>query len=793
MNAKRIFAVLLVTIAHLLTGDIAAKELPKITKATILELYNESGETEHPRLLIDAAGFDRVKNLLESDPKMQRWHGYLIMRADALLEAPLKAGRNLEQDLQTLSLAYKLGGEEKYKARVHAMVKAAFELPNWGQGFKLDASARLNGVAIAYDWLYHDWDEKTRAWFRDGMQNLGFSLYHQSVEDKVWWLGENFKGGVGYFNNHNAVCNTGPVLAALAVIDHPEFRDEAAGILATAFSSMRTTLNGLSPDGAWDEGPGYYGYALSHLVDSLASLENTLGTDFGYLRHPGLQKTPSYLLQVNGPAGAFNYGDGLTRKQLAPYLYWMGERMKSNDFAYQYSRLSDEAQHLGRVQSLLYYNPKFEKEVSQPELDAYFGQSELVTLRSAWGEDALYLAAKGGKGATSHGNADVGHVVFHADGVQWFVDLGAEPYTKSFFQYETTRYDYYRAKPEGHSTLVLNPGHEYQQDIKQLSTAKPLSGSAAAGVAEVDLTPAYAKHATQVKRRVALLANRKVGLIQDRVMLKQAGDVFSFFVSYADIEVAEDKQSAILKQNGQSLAVHLLQPAGGTLGFGLMDAVALAQSKKPDGAVYQSQGIQKLVLNANSVEELEYAILLVPGSQQLKQLPEFQSLDQWTQASREPYLFKLESKSEQKPRVLESVELELNPAMFSASDLAGTALDAALLLDGNPYSYWHAKAEAADHSEFKPAELVVDLGKVQSLAGISTQWVTAYQRAYRFRVMTSVDGNNWKQQFWGVNRLHDPLQKLNFQQAVDARYLKLLLTGDLRGHSKLSELRVNGY
>ena len=71
-------------------------------------------------------------------------------------------------------------------------------------------------------------------------------------------------------NNWNQVCNGGISMGALAIAnEEPQLAGE---FLHGALESLQIPMPLFAPDGAWDEGPGYWHYATTYNVTILAGV-----------------------------------------------------------------------------------------------------------------------------------------------------------------------------------------------------------------------------------------------------------------------------------------------------------------------------------------------------------------------------------------------------------------------------------------------------------------------------------------------------------------------------------------
>lgn len=57
------------------------------------------------------------------------------------------------------------------------------------------------------------------------------------------------------------------------------------------------------PNGAYPEGPMYWGYGTEFTTVLLALLDGAFGEDFGLSAQPGFDKTGDFILATTGPTG----------------------------------------------------------------------------------------------------------------------------------------------------------------------------------------------------------------------------------------------------------------------------------------------------------------------------------------------------------------------------------------------------------------------------------------------------------------------------------------------------------
>jgi hypothetical protein len=410
-------------------------------------------------------------------------------------------------------------------------------------------------------------------------------------------------------------------MGALALADvEPELAGE---FLVAALKSLPPAMRHFAPDGAWNEGPGYWNYATAYNVVFLAALETALGTDFGLSQIPGFAEAGMFPIYATGPLGrTFNYADGGEGTIRAPQMFWLARTFDRPAYA-AYQRRVASADPL----DLLWLPPAEGVRVALP-LDRYFREAEVVTFRSAWEDpDALFVGFKAGDNQANHSNLDLGSFVLDALGVRWVVDLGADNYNLPGY-FGGQRWTYYRMRAEGHNTVLINPGSAPDQDPKAAARITKFASQPAHAFAVADLTPAYPKPARQVKRGIAILDRRQV-LIQDELESEPPAEVWWFMHTPAEIEIATDGRSATLTRDRQRLVARVLAPADARLTS--REAEPLPSSPHPEKQA-RNDGVRKLAIHLPGTKSARLVVLLTPlrgGEAPAEPPPRLSALDSW--------------------------------------------------------------------------------------------------------------------------------------------------------------------
>lgn len=344
----------------------------------------------------------------------------------------LAVSRDALHRLTVLSAAWMRTHDEGLLRRAEAELLALCAFSDWNPSHYLDTAEMSLAVSLGYDWLYNALPPESREKIADGLWRLGLQT---ALDDKAWWTTSD--------NNWGQVCHAGMTAAALVLADrHPP---EAFHVVNRAFQNIGRPMSVYAPDGVYPEGPGYWDYGTSFTVAFIQIAESALGTSYGLDRTAGFVESADFMRHVTGSTGwVFDFADCGAFKRGAPCLLWFADRYPSKfgghaSGAFQREwalacktpkRFSDDRL---AVLFLLFGldHPSQASEVPRPTpLDWHGrGESELVTLRSAWDDPAAwYVGIKSGTPSVNHGHMDGGSFILEAGGVRWAHDAGAEDY-----------------------------------------------------------------------------------------------------------------------------------------------------------------------------------------------------------------------------------------------------------------------------------------------------------------------------------------------------------------------------
>jgi hypothetical protein len=586
----------------------------------------------HPRLLASDYDIAALRAEIAAGGAAAPGYARLRERAEEMLSSPLPEytptdpyaanlegrGNQLIELMETLGLVHRVeaGAGDAALAgrcaeRAWQELEAASHFEHWDTEHFAGVPRMAHAYAMGYDWFFEALGPERRAVVRRAIVELGIKAYAAELDRGPfgWHQWTVMKG------NWNCTINGDMGIALLAVAEEGDYLSEE--ILHRLLTNVQNySVLTFYPDGGTKESPSYFRYKEQYFLPLFPALESALGTDFGLLSAPGLREAPLLPLHAMGPSGQFfDYSDGNTGWQATPGLLYLARAFDRPLYAWLYrERFAAEVS----ARSLLWEDDRGgAADMAHVPRDAYFRDAEVVFLRGAW-DDAE--ASWAGFACTDnvdfiHGQLDQGSFVFDALGQRWATDFGADNYGMPGYWDKDTggvRWKAYRIRAEGHNTLVINPGstHEDQHPMahgKIVAFGDVGDDPFAIG----DLTDAYRLHGARSLRRGLRLVRRRSLLVVDEIALDNAGEVWWFLHTRAQIEVGSDGRTARLHQEGRLVSVHLLTgPEDAVLVE--MAADHLPGSPGPTPGERGAEGCRKLAIRLQGVTEARLAVALVP-------------------------------------------------------------------------------------------------------------------------------------------------------------------------------------
>lgn len=519
----------------------------------------------HPRLLADNDDIAQSKSNISADEYKSNVLNELKSKCDwYITQEPTKfsvsdgkafnsciLARNRLIDLGTV---YLLTGEEKYAQRtwveLEAVCSGSWYDNSWNlDSHRLDSGKLFTGVAFAYDAIYEYLSNDQKAFLTQKVERYIDNCLACSFADPNKYQNSNWA----------AVEGTAMLLTALSFAGENDDLDlKLKSLLTKSYNLLNNIASKIPADGYWGEGAGYHEYVLEHLAWSIKSLINSCGTDFGLLTYLGIGKMPQYAMRTNTKNGAFNFStttghntDTLLQKQFCPETMLIADLYNDTNARDLYNNFYKSIIIDGKygARYLLFAPRDNEFAVATPSFDSFCEQSGFSSIIGSWSDDnGINLAVNGGEtGDYNNSHYDKGSFILEALGERWFIDLGR------------------RLSGDGNSELAVASSHNVLtvksdgdtkgQEKGEGAYPQIYASSKSEAYVVYDLTDVYKNRLNSYNRGFYVGDDRSSLTIRDEIVLSQEKEIQWNFITKADIELSNDKASAVLKLNGKKMYV----------------------------------------------------------------------------------------------------------------------------------------------------------------------------------------------------------------------------------------------
>lgn len=542
-------------------------------KAALENIFKETSSGIHPRIMARESDFNRIRECVSFDENISEWNDYVINCANLICEnltndendssSPyyiayttefnsnnqiLEISRRVKNFIIDLAMAYQMTKDTKYSDAVWKIIQyvglqetdmSPWGFPDWNdKNSILDTAEMVGGVAIGYDWCFEAFSDEQKKYIQD-------SIYSYSIA--------KFKN-VRESYNANTVYNSCMIMAALSLADIDEYKESSINVLCNSLKNVQYSLSNWIFDGAWEEGSMYAVYVSEYAAKMISTLYSSLDSDFGISNAGGIEEALDYLLYIDGPTATNNYNDSSVKVHVkdASLLYFATFYNKPEYIKELLFRRKTYSSSMGALEMLWY---KAGSELGKFSLPGskYMQGNEVVTLSSADFQDRNrgWLSLQGGYSKNSHGHYDTGSFVYDCDNIRWIYDLGQESYS-ILHESGLGREQFYRVRPEGHNTYIINPNAEsIGQNSDAYSKITAFSDKDEAAYAVLDMTQCYIDNATSAIRGYKLSENGNVMTVKDEIILKNPQSTLYWFLHLGDNVSAEqiDNNTVLLTKN----------------------------------------------------------------------------------------------------------------------------------------------------------------------------------------------------------------------------------------------------
>ena len=452
-----------------LLAPAAAADPPPVPAVSVsaADLQARLQARPHPRLILTPQRLDEVRRKVDTAEWAKTLDADLRDFADELMD-PDRGERNppdwkvhnaTMREVSTFALLYRLHGDRRYldaaERRMLLLARNDAFRARDGRRQSLPVSNGILGLAVGYDWLYHDLSQETRAEVEGAILHGGFD---RLFEGGVSGAGEPYEFPD---NNWRQVILGAHAVAALAIGErHPE---ASARVLNRAVPRVAAVAVQYRPDGVCPEGTHYWDFGMQYHAAMLDALHTGLGEDFDLSEWPVLADTARWRVAARGPQGDFPFGDGARHNGSALALSWWAMKtgedwlVRSQDLRALVRDPDHRSENRKAWMALpLIWLPGDAVDGTPPrELLTFVGQGDGDSLsrtefarppsprrdaaagvvnalcRSAWDDpEALWLAAVAGRADVSHGHMHAGSFVLDWGGVRWIDEPATHHYDR---------------------------------------------------------------------------------------------------------------------------------------------------------------------------------------------------------------------------------------------------------------------------------------------------------------------------------------------------------------------------
>ena len=318
------------------------------------------------------------------------------------------------RDIVKLAFAYVISGEKKYlnRAREYALASCGYPTSGglgWTDGMDLAASHQMMGLALFYDWCYHDLDERTKQTIRETLVRRASAMFENAATNKVWWHKADIGNRIwylwmnAYLQNHLWINSCAMATVGLALFDEVEDCSQWIGF---PLDRIQRTMASLGDDGASHEGVAYWKYGVDHLLRFMYFAREFLDVDM--FDNDWFRKTAMYRLYMSLPRNGWtdkstviNFSDGSPANWNSSYVLYALAHEYQDGYPQWLAQEIDDGKNIfdisNRWINLLWYDPTI-KPMPPTDLPTlhHFTDMEIVSARSDWSGNESQVAFKCG-------------------------------------------------------------------------------------------------------------------------------------------------------------------------------------------------------------------------------------------------------------------------------------------------------------------------------------------------------------------------------------------------------------
>lgn len=532
------------------------------------------GPGQHPRLLVTRQDLADLRERVKREP-LASVVRQLKDQADALSReessAQAKVGdiptvRTFQRRIWLFAATYLATGDERYARRAYHEIASLGSLPSCmdprhashTKGADLATAEACAAVGIGYDWTYAALTEQEREAARSILIEKGLRMYVSAVEAEAWWA--------QVYHNWNPVTNGGCGVGTLAVLGEEEIAGQA---LSYARSNIRKFWDAVPADGGWDEGLGYWQYAMRYGLLFAAALRSVTGSDDGVFSRPALRHTGYFPVVFTAPDGrGVNFCDDGGGVPADSLFYLLAREYRDSAFYWQkrtYGKRVEPLDLIWMPVGLADFDPSA---IPRAKVFHSIGWAALRA-NPAQPQNDIYLAFKSGNLAANHSHLDLNSFLLVAYGERLLIDPGAGAYVEGYFG--PKRWEFYHPSTRAHNTILVNGQGQQPKSKGEIAVFEERQGYdyllGRAGSAYGDALSRFDRHVLFLDRRYFMIfddlkatAPSRFDLLlhtKGRVSFSGRSVTITGNKAALDVEVVSPSQFSYSTEEGPDTAVHI--------------------------------------------------------------------------------------------------------------------------------------------------------------------------------------------------------------------------------------------
>lgn len=398
----------------------------------------------------------------------------------AIAECIENRGRYIEEIAEGM---WQIISEPTWAYPAHERFNAPDPVPIAGEYEVVDLGAAETGIQLAT--IIELLEPQLLAYSPSLLERIKKELIRRVIvpleaeDDEPWWLRKVI------YSPSNWVpwcCSNSFGTAVYVLKNDPE---RLAKLTWKMFAAVDKFIGVYMPDGACDEGPGYWRHSVAQMfqfMDQVNHRTNGLYNDF--FKQPKIRRMGEFIADLNLTGNYFmNYADAHAKIKDLDYgiLYAFGESINSDilkSFSLKFAELNKSMPpNCNSFLPLLYlFRLPFKADLSSYSHGeyAFYPDRQLFIARenAKNPEKGFIVSLKGGHNDEGHNHNDIGQFSVFLDGKPLIIDVGAGTYTRKTFSLE--RYSIWWLSGMGHNAAIIN-GNMQQQGKQYFATVRQVN------------------------------------------------------------------------------------------------------------------------------------------------------------------------------------------------------------------------------------------------------------------------------------------------------------------------------